>query len=86
MYPSSQYYYLNYFYSEILLRDGLIFNRYNIGRVWVCRVGGDLCPQPCGRSLLGTFKAHRHAHAPTDAKRGEAFFGVAPLHFEQQGV
>jgi hypothetical protein len=30
--------------------------------------------------------AERHAHAAADAKRSEAFLGVALLHFEEQRV
>jgi hypothetical protein len=30
-------------------------------------------------------KGQRHAHAATDAQSGQAFFGIAALHFVQQG-
>ena len=33
---------------------------------------------------LGPFEAHSDAHATTDTERGQAAFGLAPLHFEQQ--
>src|SRR6476660_9439355 len=35
-------------------------------------------------AALTALDAHGDAHAPADAKRGETFLGVAPLHLVQQ--
>ena len=31
---------------------------------------------------LGPFETHSDAHATTDTERGQAAFGLAPMHFE----
>lgn len=41
------------------------------------------CTESQVRDRLFAFEAHGDPHAPTNAKSGEAFFGVAALHLEQ---
>jgi hypothetical protein len=45
----------------------------------VSRINSDFAVT--GREL-GPFEAHSDAHATTDTERGQAAFGLAPMHFE----